>query len=81
MNIFLTVAPKVIIGLGILNLVAALLIVSSCRCMATWNLTKGLMKCGRYKHFLKLHCYIWWIFWPSVTTHAIIGIVFFQKYV
>jgi hypothetical protein len=36
-----------------------------------------MMKYGAYKYFFKLHCYLWWIFWPSVLVHAGVAIVFF----
>ena len=77
MDIFQLIAPRLIFILGIVNLVLGLSIFFSCRCIPNWKLTSSLMKYGAYKRFFKLHCYLWWIFWPSVIVHAVVAIVFF----
>ncbi len=76
MDIFQLIAPRLIFILGIINLVFGLSIFFSCRCVPGWKLTGGMMKYAVYKHFFKLHCYLWWIFWPSVLVHAGVAIVF-----
>ncbi len=75
MNIFQSaIASWLIFTLGIINLVSILLILLSCRCIPGWKLTSKLMKYGVYKRFFRYHCYIWWVFWPSVVIHAIFAI-------
>ena len=70
-------ASRVIVVLGIINLVTGLLIFLSCRCLPGSKIGKGLMKHPWYQKFFKLHCYIWWIFWASVVVHAIFAIIYF----
>jgi len=70
-------AARVIIALGIVNLVTGLLIFFSCRCLGGSTLGSKLMKHKAYQRFYKYHCYIWRVFWPSVMIHAILAIVFF----
>jgi hypothetical protein len=71
-------ATRVIIALGIVNLTTGLLVFFSCRCLPGSWATKGLglMKRGWYQKYYKVHCYIWWIFWGSVVTHAIFVMVY-----
>ncbi len=77
MNIFDPVlAVRLIIILGIINLVSAVLIFFSCRCLPGSKLGSKLMKYQRYQRFYKYHCYIWRVFWPSVMIHAILVIIF-----
>lgn len=76
MEIFYSLAVgRAIFVLGILNLVAALLVFFSCRCLGSANLGKKLMKYRPYQRFYKYHCYVWWVFWPSVTVHAFLAIM------
>jgi hypothetical protein len=49
----------------------------SCRCLPGSRWAGGLMKHSAYKNFYKYHCYIWWVFWPSVVIHAFLAIAFF----
>jgi hypothetical protein len=70
------VATRIIIILGIINLVTALLIFFSCRCLPGSKIGKNLMKHPLYQRFFKLHCYIWWVFWTSVVAHAIFVFVY-----
>ena len=72
-----TVVVKLIFSLGIVNLVSGALIFFSCRCLPGSRLAVGLMKYSAYKRFYKYHCYIWWVFWPSVVIHAGLALVFF----
>jgi hypothetical protein len=75
MDIFQSiVASRLIFVLGIINLVAGILIVLSCRCMTGARVTGKLMKYTAYQRFFRYHCYIWWIFWASVVIHAIFAI-------
>jgi hypothetical protein len=77
MDIFQSIAPRLIFIFGIVNLVFGFTIFFSCRCIPGWKLTSSLMKYAAYKRFFKYHCYLWCIFWPSVVVHAIVAIVFF----
>jgi hypothetical protein len=70
-------ATRVIVALGIINLVTGLLVFFSCRCLPGSKIFGGLMKRPWYQKFFKLHCYIWWVFWASVIVHAIFAIVYF----
>ena len=70
-------ATKLIVVLGIVNLVTGVLIFFSCRCHPGSGLGKKLMKYQRYQRFYKYHCYIWRFFWPSVMIHAILALIFF----
>ena len=67
---------KLIYILGIVNVLTGLLIVLSCRCIPGARIAARLMDYPAYQRFFKYHCYIWWIFWPSVFAHAILVILF-----
>lgn len=77
MNIFYSIALRLIIILGILSILSVLLIFLSCRCIPGRKLTRNLMNNEKYKRFFKTHCSIWWAFWAFVIVHAIIAIVYF----
>jgi hypothetical protein len=68
---------RVIVILGIINLMTGLLIFFSCRCLPGARLGSRLMKYQGYQRFYKYHCYIWRIFWPAVMIHAILAVIFF----
>jgi hypothetical protein len=70
-------AIRVIIILGIINLVTGALVFFSCRCLGGSKLGNRLMKYRGYQRFYKYHCYIWRVFWPSVMVHAVLALVFF----
>ena len=78
MGIFQSIGvAKLIFILGIINLVAGALIFFSCRCLPGNRLAGGLMKHSAYKRLFSYHCYIWWVFWPSVIVHAVLALAFF----
>jgi len=54
---------------AIINIMTILLILFSCRCINTWKLTSRLAKYRWLKRFFKWHCYVWYIFLPSVSLH------------
>jgi hypothetical protein len=68
---------RLIVILGIINLVTGVLIFFSCRCLPGSRLGARLMKYKSYQRFYKYHCYIWRIFWPSVMIHTILALIFF----
>ena len=70
-------ATRLIIVLGILNLITGVLIFFSCRCLSGSRLGNKLMKYQVYKRFYKYHCYVWKVFWPSVMIHAMLAVIFF----
>ncbi len=69
------VTVRVIFVLGVVNLVTALLILFSCRCLAGSKIGGKLMKYKPYQRFNKYHCYIWRVFWPSVVVHAFLAVM------
>lgn len=78
MNFFQSeLAARLIFILGIVNLVTGVLVFASCRCVPAMRITGQIMKHAVYARFYKYHCYIWWVFWVSVVTHAVIAIGFF----
>jgi len=69
-------AVRLIFILGIVNLVTALLIFFSCRCIPVSRIIgKALMKQPLYRRFNTYHCYIWPVFWASVIIHAFFAIM------
>ena len=78
MNIFdPLLVTKLMVVLGIINLVTGLLIFFSCRCLPGSRLGARLMKYQKYQRFYRYHCYVWRVFWPSVMIHAVVGVIFF----
>lgn len=67
-----TIAARLVFVLGIVNLVTGSLLFFSCRCVP-----KRWMTHRRFKQFFSFHCYLWYIFWPSVVVHAIFAISYF----
>ena len=70
------VAARLIFILGIINLVTAVLVLLTCRCVPGLRITGNLMQYATYRRFFKYHCYYWWVFWLSVVVHAIFAIGF-----
>jgi hypothetical protein len=78
MEIFQSIfSARLVFILGIVNLVSAVLIFSSCRCIPGLAITGNLMKSAAYRRYYKYHCYIWWIFLPSVVVHTILAFAYF----
>ena len=71
------IAARLLLILGVVNLVTGLLVFFSCRCVGGSRLGVKLMGHKGYQRFFKLHCHIWKVFWPSVIVHALLAIVFF----
>ncbi len=69
-------AARLIFILAIVNMVTGTFIFLTCRCIPGLSFTGQLMKHAVYARFYKIHCYIWWVFWVSVLTHAVIAIGF-----
>ncbi len=61
---------RVILALGIVNLVTGALVFFTCRCQPGPRIGK------RFPRFYKAHCYLWRVFWASVIVHAILAIVY-----
>jgi len=68
---------RLIFILGIVNILGVMLIFFSCRCISNGVLLRKMMKYPAYQRFFGYHCYVWWIFWPSVIVHALLAMVFF----
>jgi hypothetical protein len=62
---------RVVFITGLINIIAVLLILFSCRCVNMWKITSGLSKYPRFKRFFKWHCYWWYVFLPSVVIHIV----------
>ena len=71
------VAIRLIFILGILNLVTGLAVFLTCRCLPGSKIGARLMRWQWYKRFFRYHCYVWYVFWPSVVVHAVLGITYF----
>jgi len=77
MDIFQSIiAARLIFIFGIINLVTAVLVLLSCRCIPGSKLTASLMKYKAYQRFYRYHCYVWWVFWVSVVVHAVFATAF-----
>jgi len=75
MNIFHTLfATRLVLILGLVNLLVGFLLLFSCRIVPTFKITRNLMQHSFYKKFYRFHVYLWWIFWISVLVHAIFAI-------
>ena len=68
---------QVIVTLGVLNIIMAVLLFSTCRCIPGLKPFGKLMERPGYRSYYKYHCYLWWVFWPSVVVHASLAIVVF----
>ncbi len=78
MDIFQTVVVgKLIFILGIINVITAILLFGSCRCVPGSMIMGKLTQYSLYRRFFSYHCYVWRIFWPSVVLHAFLAIMFF----
>jgi len=64
---------KIVLILGITNIVFGLLVLFSCRCMMG-TFIKKFFDYNWYKKFYKYHCYYWWIFFASVFMHALLAL-------
>lgn len=64
---------RVVFITAIINIITILMILLSCRCINTWKVTSGLMKLPWFKRFFKWHCYVWYVFLPSVVIHIILA--------
>lgn len=67
-------AVRLIFILGIINLLSGALILLSCRCIPGLKISGNLMKNAVYQKFFRYHCYIWWVFWPSVLIHVVLAL-------
>jgi hypothetical protein len=76
MNIFYSVALRLIIILGFLSLVTGLLIFLSCRCSPGGKIARKLMDNEKYLRFFKSHCNMWWVFWALIIAHAIVALLY-----
>ncbi|MDP2720315.1 MAG: hypothetical protein U1D67_06115 [Dehalococcoidia bacterium] len=69
-------ATRVILILGVINLLTGVCIFFSCRCLPGSRIGVKLTGFRWYQRFFKYHCFLWWIFWPSVMLHATLTIIF-----
>lgn len=64
---------RLVLALGLLNLLGLGLVFFSCRCMGGMRLTSRLFKKTWFQRFYKYHCYYWVFLWVSVVTHLVIA--------
>jgi len=69
--------PRIIVILGIINILAGAAVFFSCRCIPGARLMGKMMKYSAFQNFYKYHCYIWRVFWPSVFLHSLLVLMFF----
>lgn len=74
-ELFVTLIPRIIFVLGVVNLITGVMILFTCRCIAGARIVGKLMAYPHYQRFFSYHCYIWWAFWVSVIVHAILAIL------
>jgi hypothetical protein len=65
---------RIVFVTALINILAILMVLFSCRCMNTWKITGGLNKLAWFKHFFRWHCYLWYVFLPSVIVHAVFAL-------
>lgn len=65
---------RVVFITAMINLITLSLILLSCRCVGMWGLTSKITKHSWYKRFFKWHCYVWYVFLPSVIIHAVFAL-------
>ena len=64
---------KLVFVLGLTNVTALFLILSTCRCVpGVWRLTR-LMNFPWYRRFFTFHCYFWYALGISVGAHAYVA--------
>jgi hypothetical protein len=68
------VINNVLLITGIINIVAILFLLFTCRFIPGLSLTHRLMNKSWFKPLYKYHAYIWWLLVPSVVVHAVIAI-------
>lgn len=65
---------RIVFITAMVNIAFLLLILFSCRCMNMWKISSGLNKHAWFKRIFKMHCYLWYIFLPSVLVHAVFAV-------
>ena len=69
------VIDQVILVTAIINIVAVLLLLFTCRFIPGLKLTQGLTQRACFKSLYKYHSYIWWVAIPSIIAHAILAVL------
>jgi hypothetical protein len=65
---------RIVFITAMVNIVFLLLILFTCRCMNMWKITSPLNKFSWFKQVFKWHCYLWYIFLPSLIIHIVFAI-------
>jgi hypothetical protein len=68
------VEARIIFITAIINIVAILMVLLSCRCINSWKITAWLAKYHWFKRYFKWHCYVWYVLLPSIIVHAVFAI-------
>jgi hypothetical protein len=69
------VLDNIVLITAILNIVAVLVVFSTCRFVPALHLTKPLTNKKWFKLLYKYHSYVWWLLMPSVAIHATLAIL------
>lgn len=69
-------AFRIFFVLAFINLLGALLVLLSCRCITGVPYGPRLLARPWFRGFYRYHCYIWWVFWLSVVGHAVLALFF-----
>jgi hypothetical protein len=69
------VIGQVILVTAIINIVAVLFLLFTCRFIPGLKLTQSLTHRSGFKSLYKYHSYIWWVAIPSIITHAVLSLL------
>ena len=76
MNILLSqTGENIIFVTAVLNIVAVLLLVFTCRFVTNWRFARPMTQKGWYKSLSRYHSYIWWLLLPAFAVHAVIAMI------
>ena len=65
---------RVVFITAMINILAILAVLLSCRCINMWTITKWISKYKWFKTYFKWHCYVWYILLPSIIIHMVFAI-------
>ena len=66
---------RIVFVTSIINIIAILLVVLSCRCINIWKVTSVLSRYPWFKRYFRWHCFLWYVFLPSVIIHAVLALI------
>ncbi len=69
------VVDQVILVTAIVNIVAVLLLLFTCRFVPGLKGMQPLTRTAAFKSLNRFHSYIWWIAVPSIVVHAVLALL------